>query len=160
MGFGDLPCVRQGQHFRGRLGSGRQQLRRLYLVALSIPAANLVVLFGIALGLVALEHAPKVIYIKLAAEFLLAPLLAVSIMAGQIANPRARSTGLTILSTFQIWTITFVIWTGTWAVHDSDAFRWLTAALVLMVLMLATGMALYSLRKLLKRPHPFVEISS
>jgi hypothetical protein len=139
------------------LGTGRQQLRRLYLVALSIPAGSLVVLFGIALGLVALEHLPKIIYIKLAAQFALAPLVAVAILAGQIANPRARSTGISILMTFQIWTFSFVLWTGTWEVPDSLAFRWLTAALVLIALLLAIGMSFYSLRKLLRRPHPFVE---
>jgi hypothetical protein len=142
------------------LGTARQQLRRMYLVALSIPAASLVVLFGIALGLAALEHLPEVIYIKLAAQFLLAALIAIAILTGQIANPRARSTGITILMTFQIWTLSFVLWTSTWHVPDSVAFRWLTAALVLVVLMLAMGTTLYSLRKLLRRPHLFVEISA
>jgi hypothetical protein len=140
------------------LGTGRQQLRRMYLVALSIPAVSLVVLFGIALGLVALEHLPKIIYIKLAAQFLLAPLAAIAILAGQIANPQPRSTGFTILMTFQIWTFTFALWAGTWDVRDSVAFRWATAALVLVLLLIAMGMSLYSLRKLLRRPHPFVEL--
>jgi hypothetical protein len=142
------------------LGTGRQQLRRMYLVALSIPAGSLLVLFGIALGLVALEHLPTVIYIKLAAQFLVAPLVALAILAGQIAHSRPRSTAITILMTFQIWTFSFVVWIDTWHVHDSVAFRWLTAALVLTVLLLAIGISLYSLRKLLRRPHPFVEMPS
>ncbi len=48
-------------------GSGRQQLRRLCLVALSIPSAALIVVLGLALGVVKLEHLPQAMYARVAA---------------------------------------------------------------------------------------------
>ena len=51
-------------------GSGRQQLARLCLVALSIPTGALLLLLVLALGVITLEHQPHVIYVKVAVEFL------------------------------------------------------------------------------------------
>ena len=99
-------------------------------------------------------------YLKLAVQFVLIPLVTLPILIGQIANARARSVGIMILMTFHFGLVTLLIWAATRNVPDSAPFRWLTAAMVLAVLMFAIGMSLYSLRKLLRRPHPFVEITS
>jgi hypothetical protein len=144
------------------LGSGQQQLRRIFLVALSIPAGSLVILLGIGLGLVTLEHLPHSIYAKLAAELLLVPLIAVPVLATRIANSNPRSGAVMVAITSQIWTFTIMIWTNSWDGNGPlmDLFRWLMAALFLVAVLVSVGISAYALRKLLRRPHPFVEMAS
>jgi hypothetical protein len=141
-------------------GGGRQQLRRLYLVALSVPTVALVLLLVPALGLVALEHLPRATFVKVAVEFLLVPVTTLPVVAGQLANPGAPNAwARPLVMISQIWPYTFIVWT-TWdaAQHLPVMWRWLGAAVVLAALMILLGMTIFSLRKVSRRPHPFVEV--
>jgi hypothetical protein len=146
------------------LGDGRQQLRRLCGVGLGIPAVGLVALLSLAMSLVALEQRPHVFYMKLGLEFLLIPQFTLPILIGQIVKPRGLAAWrLTVMITSQSLAFTFLVWMPIWDAPDSGLvhlLRWLTVALVLAGLMILIGYAIYSLRKFLQRPHPFVEISS
>jgi hypothetical protein len=146
------------------LGDGRQQLRRLCGVGLGIPAGGLVALLALAMSLVALEQRPHVIYMKLALEFILIPQFTLPILIGQIVKPRRLAAWrLTALITSQSLAFTFLLWMPIWDAPDSGLahqLRWLTVALVLAGLTIIVGYSIYSLRKFLQRPHPFVEISS
>ncbi len=64
-------------------GSGRQQLRRLYLVALGLPFAGLILLLISALVLVTLQHLRNGVYLQLTLEFLFIPLITLPILIGQ-----------------------------------------------------------------------------
>jgi hypothetical protein len=142
------------------LGGGRQQLRRISVVALSAPAGGLVVLLIIALSQVALEHVPNAIYARVVLEFLLIPLITAPILLGQIVTPRATSTWSgTALMFSQTWTLGFLVW-STWNVPDTAMVRVWTVALALLFAVFVVGMSVHPLRKLLQRPHPFVEMSS
>jgi hypothetical protein len=143
------------------LGGGRQQLRRLLLVALSLPAAGLVALLIIALRLVALEHPPNLGYTKLAVTFLLIALVTVPGVIGQIAKPRAPVAWFALMLS-QIWIYTYLAWIVPWDIARRlpVAWLWLTAAVILAALLVPIGMSVHSLRRILQRPHPFVETSS
>lgn len=147
-------------------GSGRQQLRRLYLVALGLPFAGLILLLISALVLVTLQHLRNGVYLQLILEFLFIPLITLPILIGQLTKPSmpaAWSVRVQLLS--QMCTISFLVWSNIW---DSGApasatvhqLRLLEVGLVLAALMIFVGFSIHSLRKLLQRPHPFVEISS
>ncbi|HTB65006.1 MAG TPA: hypothetical protein VK727_02180 [Steroidobacteraceae bacterium] len=143
------------------LGGGRQQLRRLLLVALSLPALGLAALLIIALRLIALEHPPNIGYTKVAVTFLLIALVTVPAVLGQIAKPRATVAWFAVMIG-QIWWCTYLTWLIPWdmAHRLPVLWLWLTVALVLAVLMVPIGMSIHSLRKILQRPHPFVETSA
>ncbi len=144
-------------------GSGRQQLRRLCLVGLSLPAGALLVLLILALGLVALEHLPRAIYVKVALEFLLIPLLTLPALASRLTKGRAPNAwaGATVMFS-QIWTWLLIFWTSTpenW--HGFPRFfLWVAITVVAAGLVFLVGLTVHSLRKLLRRPHPYIEISS
>jgi len=144
------------------LGSPRQQLRRLFGVALCAPTGALIALLITAVCIANLEHLPRAILIKLVVTFFLIPLISLPILAGQIVKPRVQNrwSGAALLST-QAWTFTFVLWTGSWDALAVIAphWRWLIVAVVGVALGFLVGMTLYLLRKLAQRPHPFVEAS-
>lgn len=148
------------------LGGGRQQLRRLCLVALGVPAVGLMLLLIGALMLVTLRHLPHVAYMQVGAQFLLIPLITLPILVSQIAKPgRSATWSVAVLMASQIWTFSILVWSGIWDANVPDSsplhmIRRLAVGLVLAALMTFMGFSIYSLRKLLKRPHPFVEISS
>jgi hypothetical protein len=146
------------------LGGGRQQFRRLYLVALSVPAAGLILLLSGALMLVKVQHLPHGSYLKLVLEFLLIPLITLPILLGQIAKPSMRAGwSVAVLMLSQIWSPSILIWSDLWDAPDSvmvHRIRALILAIVLAALIGIIGFSIHSLRKLLKRPHPFVEVSS
>ncbi len=147
------------------MGDGRAQLRRLYLVALGVPGAGLTLLMISALLLLALQHQPNVAYVKLGVQFLLIPLVTIPILVGQIAKPSTPAHwSVTVLMGSQIWTFSYLVWSGMWDVSPTDpavahTFRWVTVWLVLAGLTVLMGFSVHFLRKLLQRPHPFVEIS-
>jgi hypothetical protein len=142
-------------------GTGRQQLRRLCLVALSLPAGALLVLLVLALGLVALEHLPHAFYVKVALEFLLIPLLTLPALAGRLTKPGGRDAwGGAMVLFSQTWTWLLIFWTTTpqsWQGFPR-IFLWVAIAVVAVGLMFLVGMTVRSLRKLLQRPHPYVEV--
>ena len=145
------------------LGSGRQQLRRLCLVALSVPAGALLVLLLLALGVVALEQLPHAAYVKVALEFLLVPLCTLPPLAGRLTKPHAPTTWAGAIVMFsQTWTWFIIIWTatpGSW--HGLPGLvRWLIIATIAVALMVMVGLTGHSLRKLARRPHPFLDVSS
>jgi hypothetical protein len=149
-----------------RLGDGRQQLRRLYLVALSVPAAGLFLLLASALLLVTLQHLPKVVYMRLVVEFLLIPLITLPILIAQLAKPDipARFTVAALMGS-QMWTFSLLVWSGLWGLDAAGSLighrlRWLIAGVVLAALIVIVGFSLHALRKILQRPNPFVEVSS
>ena len=146
------------------LGGGRQQLRRLCLVALGVPTVGLILLLIGALLLVTLQHLPHVGYLKVAAQFLLIPLITLPILVGQIAKPGKSAWSVVALMASQIWSFSILVWSGLWDVDAPDSgvihtFRRLTVALLLVVLIVFIGFAVHSLRKLMRRPHPYVEVS-
>ena len=70
------------------LGGGTRQLRRLYLVALGVPAVSLMLLLIGALVLVTLQHLPHIVYMQVAAQFLLIPLITLPILVpARLAKP-------------------------------------------------------------------------
>ena len=148
------------------LGSGGQQLRRLLLVALSVPAAGLSLLLISALILVTLQHLPHDAYLRLALNFLLVPLITLPILVIWLAKPTMPATwAATLFMVSQTWTFSMLVWSGIWDAGAPDTvtvrmFRGLTVGLVLAGLMIFFGFSGFSLRKILQRPHPFVEISS
>jgi hypothetical protein len=146
------------------LGGGRQQTRRLYLVALGVPAGGLVLLLLSALVLVKLQHLPHGVYLKLALEFLLIPLITLPILVGQIAKPSMPAAwSVAVLMVSQTWAFSPLVWSNLWDMPDSvtvHTFRRLIVGIILAALIFYTGYSIYSLRKLLRRPHPFVEVSS
>jgi hypothetical protein len=144
-------------------GSGRQQLRRLCLVALSLPAGALLVLLVLALGLVALEHPPHAVYVKVALEFLLIPLLTLPALAGRLTKPRGANAWAGAMVMFsQIWTWMIIFWTTTpesW--HGLPRiFLWVAIAVIAAGLIFLIGSTVHSVRKLLQRPHPYMEVCS
>ena len=81
-------------------------------------------------------------------------------VAAQLANPGAPNAwARPLVMISQIWPYTFIVWT-TWdaAQHLPVMWRWLGAAVILAALMILMGMAIFSLRKVSRRPHPFVEV--
>jgi hypothetical protein len=147
------------------LGSGRQQLRRLLLVTLSVPSLGLLLLMISALVLVTLQQAPHGIYLKLILEFLLVPLVTVPILIAHLAKVQMtpiRSTALLMAS--QTWTLSLVVWSGIWDVGAGSPLghrlRALSVGILLIALAVIIGFSMHSLRKLLRRPHPFVEVSA
>jgi hypothetical protein len=146
------------------LGGGTQQLRRLYLVALGVPAVGLILLLSGALLLVTLRHLPHVVYMQVAAQFLAIPLITLPILLGQIAKPAKSGTGtVAVLMASQIWTFSILVWSGMWERNVPDSsplhlFRRLTVGLVLIALVVVIGFSAHSWRKLARRPHPFVEV--
>jgi hypothetical protein len=149
-----------------RMGDGRQQLRRLYLVALSVPAAGLLLLLASALILVTLQHLPKVVYIKVLAEFALVPLITLPILIAQLAKPNMPTTWtVAALMGSQMWAFSFLVWSGIWDLGAAGSLIghrlvWLVVGLVLVAVLVLAGFSLHSLRKILQRPNPFVEVSS
>jgi hypothetical protein len=141
-------------------GGASQQLRRLYLVALSVPTLALVLLLVFALGMVALDHLPRADFVKVVADFLLVLLITFPILAGQLANPGAPNAWSRPLAMIgQIWPYTFIVWnTGDALQLLPVLWRWLAAAAVLAGVMTLVGMTIYWLRKVSRRPHPFVEV--
>jgi hypothetical protein len=146
------------------LGGGKQQLRRLYLVALGVPGAGLLLLLTGALLLVKLQHLPHGDYVKLALEFLLIPLITLPILVGQIAKPSMpAASSVMVLMVSQTWTFSILVWSDLWDAPDSvtlHRLRALIIGIVLAALIVFIGFAIHALRKLLQRPHPFVEVSS
>jgi hypothetical protein len=145
------------------LGDGRQQLRRLFLVALSVPAGGMVALLVLALRIVALEHLPNVAYTKLALEFTLIPLITIPVVLSHVAKPRAPTAlAVTLFLISQTWTYTWLVWFVPWDMEHRlpVTFRWLALAGVLIALMVPIGLVIHWLRSLLQRPNPFVEVSS
>jgi hypothetical protein len=144
------------------LGGGRQQLRRLLLVAVSLPAVGLVGLLIIALSMVALEHPPQIGYTKVVVTFLLIPLLTLPGVFGQIAKPQGPQAPVAWFAGMnsQLWLCTYLTWIVPWdmAHRLPVGWLWVTAAVVLAALMVPIGMSVASLRKILRRPHPFVEV--
>ncbi len=144
-------------------GSGRQQLRRLCLVALSLPTGALLVLVILALGLVALEHLPPAVYVKVGVEFLLIPLFTLPVLASRLTKPRAPNAwaGAAIMFS-QTWTWLLIIWTTTsenW--HGLPRiFLWAVIGVTAVGVMFLVGLTVHSMRKLLRRPHPYMELSS
>jgi hypothetical protein len=143
-------------------GSGRQQLRRLCLVALSIPSAALIVVLGLALGVVKLEHLPQAMYARVAAEFLLIPLLTLPALAGRLTKPPGPNAWAGAMVMFsQTWTWLLIFWTTTpetW--HGAPPiFFWAAIAIIAVGLMFLIGMTINALRKLLRRPHPYMDVS-
>lgn len=146
------------------MGNGRQQLRRLYLIGLGVPGAGLTLLLISALILLALQHQPDVAFLKLAVQFVLIPLVTLPILIGQIAKPTGPRWSAAVLLVSQVWTFSLIVWSGMWNVAASDppvahTFRWLTVWVLLAGVTIIVGFLVYSLRKLLQRPHPFVEIA-
>jgi hypothetical protein len=146
------------------LGAGRQQLRRLCLVALSVPTGGLILLLIGALVLVKLQHLPHGSYLKLALEFLLIPLITLPILVAQIAKPSMPAAwSVTVLMFSQLWAPSILIWSDLWDAPDSVMVHRIRALIIgigLAALIVIIGFSIYSLRKLLNRPHPFVEVSS
>lgn len=143
-------------------GSSRQQLRRLCLVALSVPAGALLVLLLLALGVVALDHPPQAAYVKVALEFLLIPLCTLPPLAGRLNKPHGPAAwGGAIVMFSQTWTWFIVFWTAnpeSW--HGlPDLIHWLILAVIVVAVMVMVGLTVFSLRKLAQRPHPFLEVS-
>ena len=69
-----------------------------------------------------------------------------------------------VLMASQIWTFSFLAWSNIWdwdvpASGIGHTFRMLALALVLVALLTFVGVSIPPLRKLLQRPHPFVEMS-
>jgi hypothetical protein len=144
-------------------GSGRQQLRRLCLVALSLPAGALLVLLALALGVVANEQLPHAVAVKVALEFLLIPLLTLPPLANRLTRPRAPNAWAGALVMFsQIWTWLLIFWSASaenW--HGFPrVFLWVAIAVIAAGLLFLVGMTAYALRKLLQRPHPYIEVSA
>lgn len=144
-------------------GTGRQQLLRLCLVGLSLPAGAWLVLLALALALVALEHLPHAVYVKVALEFLMIPLLTLPALASRLTKANAPNAWAGAMVMFsQIWTWLLIFWTSTpenW--HGFPRmFLWVAIALVAAGLMFLVGLTVHSLRKLLRRPHPYIEVSS
>jgi hypothetical protein len=148
------------------LGGGRQQLRRLCLVALGVPTVGVMLLLIGALMVVTRQHLPHVVYIQVAAQFLFIPLITLPILISQMAKPgRSAARSVAVLMLSQIWTFSTLIWSGMWDAHVPDSsplhmFRRLAVGLVLTALVVVVGFSVHSWRKLTRRPHPFVEISS
>lgn len=145
----------------GQGGSG-QQLRRLCLVALSIPVAALLVLLALALGLAALEHLPRAVSLKVAVEFVLIPLFTLPVVAGRLTKPAALHPWAGALLMYsQTWWWFWIVWIlppESW--HLLPAFfLWTVLVVIAIGLTFLVGLTVQSLRKLLRRPHPFVEIS-
>lgn len=143
-------------------GSGRQQLRRMCLVALSIPTAALIVLLGLALAVVRFEHLPQATYVKVVAEFLLIPLLTLPAMAGRLTKPPGVNAWAGAMVMFsQTWTWLLIFWTTSpenW--HGAPPiFFWAAMAVIAVGVMILIGMTISALRKLLRRPHPYMEVS-
>jgi hypothetical protein len=144
-------------------GSGRQQLRRLCGVALSLPAGVLVALLVLALGLVALEHPPHAVYVKVGMEFLLIPLLTLPALAGRLTKPRGvNAWGGAMVLFSQTWTWVLIFWTATpenWHALP-PIFFWAAIAVITVGSMFLVGMTIHALRRLLRRPHPYMEVSA
>jgi hypothetical protein len=144
-------------------GSGRQQLARLCLVALSIPTGALLLLLVLALGVITLEHQPHVIYVKVAVEFLLVPVLTLPALAGRLNKPRGVNAWAGAMVMFsQVWTWLLIFWTSTpenW--HGLPHIFLVGAIAVISVgLMFLVGLTVHAVRKLLRRPHPYMEMSA
>jgi hypothetical protein len=146
------------------LGSATQQLRRLLLVALGLPFAGLMLLLVAALVLASLQHTQHGIYLKLILEFLVIPLITLPFLAGQLNQPQKAGawSGLILISS-QTWTV--LVWSSIWNLGTvrtaaGHQLAMLAGGLVLIVVILIVGFSTYSLRKFLRRPHPFVEGAS
>jgi hypothetical protein len=144
-------------------GSGRRQLRRLCLVALSLPAGALIVLLLLALGVVAHEQLPHAVSVKVALEFLMIPLLTLPPLANRLTKPPAPNAwGGALVMFSQIWTWLLIFWSASpqnW--HGFPrVFLWVAIAVIAAGLMFLVGMTAYALRKLSQRPHPYLEASA
>ncbi|HEY6457666.1 MAG TPA: hypothetical protein VIY90_20505 [Steroidobacteraceae bacterium] len=148
------------------LGSGRQQLRRLCLVALSLPFATLMVLLIAAMAIATLQHMQQGVYLKLTLEFLLIPLITLPILLGQINQAHKVPSRFTVwLMCSQMCTFSVMMWSAIWNLRAMGTIAGhklalLAGGLVLVVVLLIVGFSIQSLRKLLRRPHPFVEVAS
>jgi hypothetical protein len=148
------------------LGSGAQQLGRLCLVAIGLPFLGLFLLYIGAMALVMLQHLPHDLYRRVSVNFLMIPLITVPILITQTTKAQKTPTWSLISIIFsQTWTFSFLVWSGIWdpgviaSVFGHTVSR-LAAGLVLAAVVTVIGFSIHSLRKLLQRPHPFVEISS
>jgi hypothetical protein len=144
------------------LGSGAQQLRRLYLVALGLPVAGLIVLLVSAVTLVSFQQLSNTVYLKIALEFLLIPLVTLPTLLGQFARPRKPGWAVTVAIFCQPFTFTLLLWNGIWddTSHSAvlRAMRWTLAGIVLFGVMVIIGISIYWARKVAQRPHPFMEM--
>ncbi|HTC52394.1 MAG TPA: hypothetical protein VK700_10690 [Steroidobacteraceae bacterium] len=144
-------------------GGGRQQLRRLCLVALSVPVGALLVLLALALSLLELEHQPLAAYVKVTAVFVLIPLLTLPVLANRLTKPRAPNPWAGALVMYsQTWWWLWIAWNVNPARWQGlpALFRWVAWAVVAGGVTFLVGLTIHSLRKLARRPHPFVEVSS
>ncbi len=93
-------------------------------------------------------------------------MITLPILFGQIAKPRTPPTwSVAVLMISRPWTFSLLVWSGVWDAGAPDTptvhmFRVLIIAIDLAALMIFIGFSIYSLRKLLRRPHPFVEVFS
>jgi hypothetical protein len=146
------------------LGGSRAQLRRLCLVGLGVPIGALGALLVLALGLAALEQRPHPIYAAMVLEFLLIQAVTFPMLFGQMNKPGQFSAlKLTAGITSPSIAFTWVIWLSIWEGPDSPVLhtlRLLGCGLVLLSLAISSGYLVYSMRKFLRRPHLFVEMSS
>jgi hypothetical protein len=148
------------------LGSGAQQLGRLCLVAVGLPFVGLLLLYIGAMALVMLQHLPHDLYRRVSVNFLMIPLITVPILLTQTSKAQMPATwSLVVLMFSQMWTFSFLLWSGIGdpgviaSVLGHTVSR-LAAGLVLAAVIIVIGFSIHSIRKLLQRPHPFVEISS
>lgn len=143
------------------LGDGPHQRRRLYRVTLSVPAMALLGLLIIAMSAAWFQGLPSAVYVKLALQFALFPLITLFMLLHATQNRGAwKVWSVTVLTLSQTWTFTLLIWIS-WSPEmlAIPILRWMGIAVLLGVIALI-GQTLYLLRKLALRPHPFVDISS
>jgi hypothetical protein len=123
----------------------------------------LLVLLALALALVAHEQLPRAVYVKVAVEFLMIPLFTLPVVASRLTKPPGPNpwSGALVMYS-QTWWWFWIVWIlppQGW--HSLPTiFIWAVLVVVAAGLAFLIGLTVHSLRKILQRPHPFVEVSS
>jgi hypothetical protein len=142
------------------LGERDLRLRQLGRVVMTLPLAGLLVLLLVALGVARMAQVADDVYIKLALEFLLIPVVTLPLLLGQIAHRGA--TGVWSVGFFmatQIIALTVLFWTLSSKILAIPTLRWLIVGFVLVTVTIVLITSLHSLRRISQRPHLFMDLS-
>jgi hypothetical protein len=142
------------------LGARDLRLRQLCTVVMTVPVAGLLVLLLVALAVARMAQVADEVYIKLALEFLLIPVVTLPVLLGQIAQRGAHGVwSVGFFMTTQILALTVLFWTLSAKMFAVPTLRWLIVAFVLVTVTIVLIASLHSLRRIARRPHLFMDVS-